>query len=106
MNPIGGVSPLFQGIELAIANRRRTMNITTVKIDGMMCSMCEAHICETIRRAFPDARKVKASRVRGEATFVTEEPADAVKLEKAITETGYRFISAETAAYKKRGLFG
>ena len=24
---------------------------TTLKIEGMMCSMCEAHICDTIRKA-------------------------------------------------------
>ena len=45
------------------------MNKITVKIDGMMCGMCEAHICDTIRRAFPDAKKVSASRKSGEATF-------------------------------------
>ena len=29
----------------------------TVSIDGMACPMCEAHICETIRRTLPDAKK-------------------------------------------------
>lgn len=82
------------------------MNKVTVKIEGMMCGMCEAHICDTIRRAFPDAKKVKASRTRKEASFLTEEPADAAKLEKAIADTGYTFLSAEYEAYKKRGLFG
>ena len=24
---------------------------TTMKIDGMMCGMCEAHICDAIRKA-------------------------------------------------------
>ena len=33
----------------------------TVKIEGMMCGMCEAHIADTIRTAFPEAGKVKAS---------------------------------------------
>ena len=28
---------------------------TILKIDGMMCSMCEAHICEAIRKAVPAA---------------------------------------------------
>ena len=82
------------------------MNKITVKIDGMMCGMCEAHICDTIRKAFPDAKKVKASRKDGEATFLTNEPIDRDKIEKAITETGYTFISVTTEEYKKRGLFG
>ena len=48
------------------------MKKITVKIDGMMCGMCEAHICDTIRRAFPDAKKVKASRAQKEATFLID----------------------------------
>ena len=41
---------------------------TTLKIDGMMCGMCEAHIKDTIRKAVPDADKVTAdSGLTGEA---------------------------------------
>ena len=82
------------------------MNKITVKIDGMMCGMCEAHICDTIRKAFPDAKKVKASKKGGEATFLTDEPIDKDKIEKAITETGYTFISVTEEQNKKKGLFG
>ena len=38
---------------------------TTLKIDGMMCPMCEAHVCDAIRKAVPAAKKVKANRARG-----------------------------------------
>ena len=82
------------------------MNKVTVKIDGMMCGMCEAHICDTIRKVYPNAKKVKASRTRREATFLTDDPADAAKLEKAITDTGYILLSVGSEPYKKRGLFG
>ncbi|MBQ7501081.1 MAG: heavy-metal-associated domain-containing protein [Clostridia bacterium] len=82
------------------------MNIITVKIDGMMCGMCEAHICDAIRRAFPASKKVKASRKDGEASFLIDETPDAEKLVKAITDTGYTFVSYRSDAYKKRGLFG
>ena len=40
------------------------MKVTLV-ISGMACGMCEAHICETIRKAVPDAKKVKASKRKG-----------------------------------------
>ena len=30
---------------------------TTLKSNGMMCSMCEAHICDTIRKAIPEAKR-------------------------------------------------
>ena len=82
------------------------MEKVTVRIDGMMCGMCEAHIADTIRVAFPDAKKVKASRVHGEATFITESGVDEARLKKAVDDTGYTFVSVSSEPYKKRGLFG
>ncbi|MBQ1743104.1 MAG: heavy-metal-associated domain-containing protein, partial [Oscillospiraceae bacterium] len=57
---------------------------TTMKIDGMMCSMCEAHICETIRKAVPAAQKVSASKGKKEASFLTEQPVEPDDLKAAI----------------------
>ncbi len=82
------------------------MNKITVKIDGMACGMCEAHICDTIRRAFPNAKKVSASRKSGEATFLYDGAIDAEALKDAISKTGYVFVSVSEETYKKRGLFG
>ena len=82
------------------------MKKITVKIDGMMCGMCEAHICDTIRRAFPGAKKVSASRKSGEATFLSDGAVDEEALKKAIADTGYTFVSVSSEEYKKRGLFG
>ena len=33
------------------------MSKITVKIDGMMCGMCEAHVCDAIRKAVPKAKR-------------------------------------------------
>ena len=82
------------------------MKKITVKIDGMMCGMCEAHICDMIRSAIPDAKKVSASRKSGEATFLSDGALDEEVLKKAIADTGYTFVSVSTEEYKKRGLFG
>ena len=79
---------------------------TTLKIDGMMCSMCEAHICEAIRRAVPTAKKVTASRGKKEASFLTEEAVDSEHLKAAIDTTGYTCLGIESAPYEKKGLFG
>ena len=38
------------------------MDKVILKIDGMMCAMCEAHVCDAIRKAVPAAKKVAASR--------------------------------------------
>ena len=32
---------------------------TTIKIDGMMCGMCESHVSDAIRKAVPSVKKVK-----------------------------------------------
>ena len=79
---------------------------TTLKIDGMVCSMCEAHICDTIRKAVPSAKKVSASHTKGEASFLTEEALDAKRLQSAIATTGYTCLSVESSPYEKKGLFG
>ena len=79
---------------------------TTLKIEGMMCGMCEAHICDVIRKTIPAAKKVKASRSKNEASFLTEDTVNAEQLQKAIGETGYTCLSVSSEEYKKKGLFG
>ena len=79
---------------------------TTLKIEGMMCPMCEAHICDAIRNAVPAAKKVAASRSKKEASLLTEEAVDAARLKAAIDATGYTCLGVESAPYEKRGLFG
>ncbi|MBR5257928.1 MAG: ATPase P [Clostridia bacterium] len=78
---------------------------TTLKIDGMMCSMCEAHICDTIRKAVPSAKKVSASHAKGEASFLTEAIVDESVLKDAIAATGYTCPSVLSERYEKKGLF-
>ena len=78
---------------------------TTMKIDGMMCGMCEAHVCDAIRKAVPGAKKISASRGKKEATFLTEEDVDADSLKKAIDATGYTYLGIESAPYEKKGWF-
>ena len=79
---------------------------TTLHIEGMMCGMCEAHVCDAIRKAVPSAKKVSASRSKGEASFLTDEAVDAERLKAAIDSTGYTCLGVDSAPYEKRGLFG
>ena len=79
---------------------------TTLKIDGMMCPMCEAHIKDVIRKAVPGAKKIAASHTKGEASFLTEDAIDEKLLKDAIAATGYTCLSAESGPYEKKGLFG
>ena len=78
---------------------------TTLQIDGMMCGMCEAHICDAIRKAVPAVKKVTASRTKKEASFLTENGVDADALKAAIDATGYACLGVESVPYEKKGLF-
>ena len=78
---------------------------TVVKVDGMMCGMCESHINDAIRNAFA-VKKVSASHGKGEADIISEEPIDEAKLREVIGKTGYDFVSMTSKPYEKRGLFG
>ncbi len=79
---------------------------TIVNIDGMMCGMCEAHVCDAIRKAIPEAKKVTVSRSKKEASFLTEEAVDTGTLKRAIDATGYTCLGVESSPYEKKGLFG
>ena len=77
---------------------------TTVEVDGMACSMCEAHINDTIRRQF-QVNKVTSSHKKGKTEIITEEPLEEEALKKAIADTGYELVSMQTEPYVKKGLF-
>lgn len=79
---------------------------TVVSIDGMMCSMCEAHVCETIRKAVPAAKKVAASKGKKEASFLTEEAVNPDALKAAIDATGYTCCGIKSEPFEKKGWFG
>lgn len=78
---------------------------TKVRIEGMMCGMCEAHICDTVRNSVPGAKKVSASHSAGEASFLSENAPDEKALKSAIDATGYTFVSMTSEPYEKKGLF-
>ena len=67
---------------------------TTVKVDGMMCGMCESHINDAIRNNF-DVKKVKSSHKKGLTIVKSEQPLDMEKVKKVIADTGYTFLGEE-----------
>ena len=76
----------------------------TVKVDGMMCGMCEAHINDAVRRAFA-VKKVSSSHSKGETVILTQDDIDEAALRKAIDTTGYEVKGVSKAPYEKMGLF-
>lgn len=79
---------------------------TVLKIDGMACTMCEAHVNDAIRKAVPAAKKVASSFRKAEASFVTAEAPDLDHLRAEIESTGYRVLDSRSETYVKKGLFG
>lgn len=77
---------------------------TTLKIDGMMCTMCEAHINEAIRNTF-SVKKVTSSHTKHQSVIISENNLDEQKLRDAIDKTGYRVLSVQSEPYEKKGLF-
>ena len=77
---------------------------TALKISGMMCGMCEAHINDVIRAAFP-VKKVSSSRAKGETVILSEAPLDAEKLRQAVSAAGFRVVSVSEETVEKKGVF-
>ena len=78
---------------------------TTLKIDGMMCGMCESHVNEAIRRDFK-VKKVTSSHAKKETEIISEDALNEEKLKAVIEETGYQLLSVTSELYEKKGLFG
>ena len=75
---------------------------TTLKIDGMMCGHCEAHVNDMIRNGF-DEKKVTSSHKKGTSEIISDQPLDAEKLKAAIEADGYKVLSSESEPYEKKG---
>ena len=57
---------------------------TIVKVDGMMCAMCEKHVNEAISSNF-NVTSVKADHEKGICEIVSEAALDEAKLKEVIT---------------------
>ena len=78
---------------------------TTVKIDGMMCDMCESHINDALRNVLP-IKKVKSSHKSGETVMISEGPLTLSDIENALADSGYKATGLVCVPYEKKGLFG
>ena len=45
---------------------------TIVKVDGMMCGMCESHVNEAVRKAFPEVKRVSSSQAKAQTVIHSE----------------------------------
>ena len=77
----------------------------TIQVDGMMCGMCESHVNDAVRKAFP-VKKVTSSRSKKETVVITEMELDQETLRAAISATGYDVGEIRRESRHKKGLFG
>lgn len=80
---------------------------TTLKVEGMMCGMCESHVNDEVRKNFA-VSKVSSSHKNGTTEIISDEQLDEAKLRKVIEATGYKVLSSTSEPYEKKGfsLFG
>ena len=75
---------------------------TTLKIDGMMCGMCEAHMNDVVRKNC-QIKKVTSSAKDGETVVISENELDIPWLKKEIKAIGYELVSYREQAIRKEG---
>ena len=73
---------------------------TTVKIEGMMCGMCEAHMNDAFRKNFK-IKKVTSSHSKHETEIISDAPLDEEAVKKVVDETGYTFVSVSSEVIAK-----
>lgn len=79
------------------------MQKITLKIGGMACGMCEAHINDAVRENFK-VKKVTSSHSKGLTEIICENDIDEESLKSVIQKTGYRLIEITKEPYEKKGL--
>lgn len=77
---------------------------TVLKIDGMMCGMCEAHMNDLIRKNFK-VKKVTSSAKDGETVIISDAEMDIPWAKKQIKDIGYELVNYTSEPYEKKGLF-
>lgn len=55
-------------MQTEVIRRKNSNGKIVVKVDGMQCGMCEAHVNEAVRAAFP-VKKVTSSHAKGRLSF-------------------------------------
>ena len=76
----------------------------TIHVDGMMCGMCESHVNDAVRKAFP-VKRVASSRSKSETTVLAERELDVGALRAAVSAAGYEVGEIRKEPWEKKGLF-
>lgn len=72
-----------------------------IKVEGMMCGMCETHINDAVRR-ISEVKKVSSSRSDKETVIIAENDIPDDKIRAVIGALGYGVMGIEHSAYEKK----
>ena len=76
------------------------MNKIILKIDGMGCGACEAHVNKLIRMNF-NIKKVTSSHIKNQTIIITPDNISEDEIRKVLDDTGYILLSYEQVEAKK-----
>lgn len=76
----------------------------TLGIEGMACGMCEVHINDAVRNAFP-VKKVTSSHSKKQTVIVAAQEIPEQALKEVVAKAGYEVVSVNCEPYEKKGLF-
>lgn len=74
----------------------------TLKVDGMSCPMCEAHINDAVRTKFK-IKKVSSSYKKGITEIIAENEIAKDELVPVLEQVGYHVLNIDIEPYEKRG---
>ena len=64
------------------------MQKITIQVEGMACGMCETHVNDAVRKAFP-IKKVTSSHKKKETVIFAETDIDEAALRSVVEAAGY-----------------
>ena len=90
-------------IALFFIDKRKAINMVKVivKVEGMACGMCEAHVNESIKKAFV-VKEVTSAHKDNVTEIIAESELDEEKIKEVIEAEGYTVLGVTTEEYKKK----
>lgn len=76
----------------------------TLKIEGMMCGMCEAHMNDAVRNEL-GISKVTSSHAKKETVIISNNDIEDDKLRAVVEKTGYDLVEISRETVEKKGFF-
>ena len=76
----------------------------TLKIEGMRCPMCEAHMNDAVNKNFK-VKKVTSSHSDKETVIISEAEIAEESLKTIVSDLGFELIDVKSETYEKKGLF-